>query len=118
MAKKFFSVILSALIIAQCTLLCSCSKLLNKYSEYSFEYFDTVTTVTGYEKSKEEFDAVCAEVMAQLGRYHKLFNIYLRYEGMENLCTVNELVNGAHRTVKVDCCIIEMLNYCKELYVC
>ncbi len=81
------------------------------------EYFDTVISVTGYETSQEEFDARAAEIIAQFGEYHRLYSIYHRFDGLENLCTVNELVNGAHRTVKVDRRIIDLLLYAKEMYV-
>lgn len=116
MLKKTFSLFLALLLLFQCLLLSSCGKTKEKYSEYSFDFFDTVTTVTGYAESKEEFDEVSAYVLAELGDYHRLFDIYKRYEGMENLCTVNELADGAHRTVKVDARIIDMLTYAKEMY--
>jgi thiamine biosynthesis lipoprotein len=48
--------------------------------------------------------------------YHRLFTIYHRFEGLENLCTVNELVDGEHRTVTVDRRIIDMLLYAKQMY--
>lgn len=80
------------------------------------DYFDTVTTVIGYESTKEEFDAVANEILAQLAEYHRLYTIYHRFEGMENLCTINELVDGSHRTVKVDKRIIDMLLYGVEMY--
>ena len=48
------------------TLLAGCTPKTNKYSAYSMEYFDTVTTITGYETSQEKFDAVANEVLAQL----------------------------------------------------
>lgn len=80
------------------------------------DYFDTVTTVIGYESTKEEFDAVANEILAQLAEYHRLYTIYHRFEGMENLCTINELVDGAHRTVSVDERIIDMLLYGVEMY--
>ena len=35
---------------------------------------------------------------------------------MENLCTVNELVDGAHRVVKVDQKIIDLLLYAKAMH--
>lgn len=98
------------------TSLVSCKQNDQKYSEYSFDYFDTVTTITGYAKNQEEFDKVSGEMLALLGEYHKLFTIYHRYEGMENLCTINELADGAHRTVKVDRRIIDMLLYAKQAY--
>ena len=56
------------------------------------------------------------EILSQLADYHKLYTIYHRFDGMENLCTINELVDGAHRTVKVDRRIVDMLLYAKEMY--
>ena len=89
----------------------------SKYTAHSLDYFDTVTTITGYETDRETFDRVSGEILALLGEYHRLYTIYHRFDGMENLCTVNELQNGAHRTVQVDSRIIEMLTYAKEMYV-
>ena len=89
---------------------------LQKFSEYAFDYFDTATTISGYEKTKEDFDRVADEILRQLGEYHQLYNIYLRYDGMDNLCTINELVNSEHRTVVVDRRIIDMLLYAREMY--
>ncbi len=95
----------------------ACKKpTLEKFSEYSFDYFDTVITVTGYAENREKFDEVAAEIIEELGAYHRLFTIYHRFDGLENLCTINELVDGQHRTVKVDERIIEMLLYAKEMY--
>jgi len=87
-----------------------------KFSAYSFDYFDTSTTVTGYEESRAEFDRVYAEVERQLGEYHRLYDIYMPYEGVNNLYTVNQLVEGQHPTVRVDRRIIDLLLYAKEMY--
>ncbi|MBQ7397524.1 MAG: FAD:protein FMN transferase [Clostridia bacterium] len=97
--------------------LTACEKKPSKYTAYSFDYFDTVTTIVGYAKSQEEFDRVSSQVLRQLEEYHKLFTIYHRFDGMENLCTINELKDGAHRTVTVDRRIIDMLLYAKQMYV-
>ena len=108
--------------LAVCTLLCcalsSCASnpKKNKYSAYSFDYFDTASVITGYARTQEDFDQVANEVLAQLENYHKLYTIYLRFDGLENLCTINDIMDGAHRTVKVDRCIIDMLLYAKEMY--
>lgn len=80
------------------------------------DYFDTVITITGYEYNQETFDAISKEALDLLGEYHRLYTIYHRFEGLENLCTINELVDGAHRTVTVDRRIIDMLLYAKEMY--
>ena len=110
------SVLLLALTLVLCAGLPSCAPATEKFSAYSLDYFDTATTITGYETSKERFDQISGEVLALLEEYHRLFTIYNRYEGMENLCTVNELKDGAHRVVKVDRKIIDLLLYAKEMY--
>lgn len=103
-------------ILALCLSLSGCKKGPQRYTEYSFDYFDTVTTVLGYAESKEEFDGVYQEIKALLGEYHRLYNIYERYEGLNNLCTVNEVRNGTHKTVEVDPKIVDLLLYAKEVY--
>ena len=80
------------------------------------DYFDTVITITGYEYTQEDFDAVSKEALDLLGEYHRLYTIYHRFDGLENLCTINELVDGEHRTVTVDRRIIDLLIYAKEMY--
>lgn len=116
MRKRFFCLIITLLLIVG--ILCSCTpeNEKNKYTTHSMDYFDTVITITGYEKSQEEFDAVANDMLAQLAEYHKLYSIYHRFDGIENLCTINELVEGVHRTVTVDRRIIDMLLYAKEMY--
>jgi len=116
--KKIISLMLLIFLLLPC-ILCACkdvSKEKKKFSSHSFDYFDTVTTITGYEENQEAFDKVSNDILTQLEEYHKLFTIYNRYEGLENLCTVNELVNGSHRTVTVDKRIIDMLVYAKQMY--
>ena len=88
----------------------------NKFSAYSFDYFDTATTITGYAEDQAAFDAIANEALAMLGEYHRLYDIYTRYDGLENLCTINDLKDGAHRTVTVDQRIIDMLLYAREMY--
>ena len=113
--KKFISALLLLAIILPC-LLVSCDKKKEKFSEYALDYFDTATTITGYAESKEQFDEVCSDILSQLEEYHKLFTIYHKFEGLENLCTINELEGDAHRVVTVDQRIIDMLLYSKEMY--
>lgn len=115
MKSKLFAGALVLCLLLSCFSFASCgSKQL--YSAYSFDYFDTVITVKGYAASKEEFDRVSKEMIDELGEFHRLFTIYHRFEGMENLCTVNEISDGRHRTVTVDRRIIDLLLYAKEMY--
>ena len=104
------------LCVSLCMTFSSCQQTDKKYSETSFEYFDTVTTVIGYAANQEEFAEICQTILNQLSEYHQLFDIYHTYEGVENLCTVNALTDGIHPTVKVDERIMDMLLFSKEMY--
>lgn len=86
------------------------------YKSYNFSYFDTMSTIVGYEEDESEFAATSEEAMALLGEYHKLFDIYNSYEGINNLHTINRVRNGEHQVVEVDRKIIDMLLYAKEMY--
>ena len=99
-----------------CPALYSCGEKKEKFTAYSLDYFDTATTIVGYEENKADFDRVSSEILSQLSEYHRLYTIYHRFEGMENLCTVNELTDGVHREVTVDKRIIDMLLFAKEMY--
>lgn len=106
------------LVLLQVCGLCACSSNTKKtkYNADYYDYFDTETTITGYTETQEEFDSICKEIEALLEEYHRLFNIYTRYNGLNNLVTINDVKDGAHQTVKVDAKIIEMLTFSKEMY--
>ena len=116
MNKKLLSYLLVALLLLSVLSLSACDRQPQRFSTYSFDYFHTTTTLIGFEQDQEAFDATAALILAELEEYHKLYTIYHRYEGLENLCTINELKDGAHRTVTVDRRIIDMLLYAKEAY--
>lgn len=94
--------------------LCSCKGEVKKekFTDYSFDYFDTVTTIIGYEKAKADFDSVCLEIKELLSEYHSLYTIYNSYK-KNNLYTVNSSKNIA---VSVDDKIIDLLDFSKEMY--
>ncbi|MBQ3489846.1 MAG: FAD:protein FMN transferase [Clostridia bacterium] len=92
-------------------LFCFCLCGTKKYTGYSFDYFDTVTTVIGYAKNQKEFNDIKDRIFSELSEYHRLFDIYKTYEGIENLCTLNR-----ERTIEADSRILDMLTYAKEMY--
>lgn len=117
MKRKLIALLMCMAILLTCLPLTACGDRPQKFNAYSFDYFDTVTTITGFATDQAEFDRISAEILNGLEEYHRLFTIYHRFEGLENLCTINELVDGSHRTVKVDRRIIDLLLYAKEMYV-
>lgn len=116
MRKLRFSALVWVLMFVMGISSCSQTSSKTKYSAYYFDYFDTVTTVVGYAETKEEFDEVCADVQTYLWEYHRLYTIYNRYADLNNLCTINDLVDGVHQTVQVDQKIMDLLLYAKEMY--
>ncbi len=87
-----------------------------KFTAYSFDYFDTVTTVIGYANTETEFNSVKELIFAELDSYHKLYNIYERYDGLNNLCALNSLSEGEHPTLAVDQKIIDLLDYSRKMH--
>ena len=64
--------------------------------------------------SSEEFAANCEVVSSLLQEYHRLFDIYYEYSGINNLKTINK--NAGKEPVKVDQKLIDFLLYAKEIY--
>ena len=75
------------------------------------DLFDTVTTVMG---SGEHFSEAAQNIHDSLLFYHRLFDIYHNYEGINNLKTVNDQAGIA--PVTVDPAIIQLLQDCKNYY--
>ncbi len=80
-----------------------------------FNWFDTVSSIYSYAEDGEDvFLDNCAAVTEVLERYHRLFDIYYEYAGVNNLCTVNRSAGKA--PVEVDVELIDFLEYAKEIY--
>ena len=83
--------------------------------EVSYLHFNTVTILSSYgDTSEEEFNSYVKTVDEMLGYYHKLFDIYFEYAGVNNLRTINR--KAGKEAVAVDAELIDFLLYCKELY--
>lgn len=81
----------------------------------AYEYFDTVSVISSYlGDSEAEFDENCREIREILEKYHKLFDIYYEYSGVNNLRTVNLSAGG--EPVRVDRELIDFLLYAKQIY--
>lgn len=76
--------------------------------------FDTVTQIVGYEDERSDLQEKADKLNEKLIYYHKLYDIYNQYEGINNLYTINK--NAGVEPVKVDSAIIDLLKYSIELY--
>lgn len=108
--KILLSIALLALLI-----LPACGKRAPAKVRYEGQFlglFDTVTQIVGYASNKEEFGGYVQKIRDELEAYHKLYDIYNEYEGMNNLKTVNDMAGIA--PVKVDRRIIDLLLKARE----
>ena len=90
------------------------SKELIRYDANFLRAFDTVTTITGYAEDEETFTGYATQIHDQLWEYHRLYDIYNDYEGINNIKTINDQAGIA--PVVVDERIIDLLEASKDMY--
>ena len=84
---------------------------LKRYQATYTDLFDTVTVVTGYAASEQEFQNVTGAFYNEMLKYHQLYDVYHGYDGITNLKTVND---RAGETVRVGPEIIALLQLAEE----
>lgn len=110
MKKTILSI--SLLIIA--LLASSCEKTPQKYDGSFLFLFDTITEVSAYAKSEDDFRTFTNFIHDELELYHKLYDKYNSYEGVNNIKTIND--NAGKDPVKVDQKVIDLLKYSIDAY--
>ena len=86
-----------------------------RFSVVWYDLFDTGISVTAYCRDQKEFNALSSEIYSELQRYHRLFDIYNEYEGMNNACTVNKRA-GDRSLVETDPALVELAVLAAEMY--
>ena len=113
MARRILALCLLALLLTGC----AAPGVQPKTTIYEASFlslFDTVTVVKGSAESKEVFDEIARTVQQDLTLYHRLFDVYNSYEGLNNLKTVNDMAGV--EPVKVEKVIIDLLKDCRSYY--
>lgn len=111
MKKKLLFV---ALLLSAVLSLFSCENQKSKsYSASFIGPFNTASVLTGVADSKKDFEAFASDFEALLWDYHRLYDIYTDYPGLNNLKTVNDMAGIA--PVKVDARILDLLEYALEI---
>lgn len=97
---------------------CNNNKKTSSASPHSlsyYEYFDTVCTVSSYSgESKESFRTNASNVEKELKKYHRLFDIYNDYEGINNIKTIND--NAGISPISVTDDLLDFLVYAKSMH--
>lgn len=113
MLRRIGAALLAALLY--CLLLTGCkNETLKKYSVTWFDLFDTVTTVTGYAPSQEEWDHQMDALYTDLSQLHQLFDIYHSAPEMVNLYQLNR--TAAQAPVQVDTRLFDLLALAQQMY--
>ena len=101
--------------------LCSCNLIPDKDSyktrsrDISTVYFNTYSMLSTYaDESDEQIESYVKIADEVLSYYHKLFDIYYEYSGVNNIKTINK--NAGKSPVVVDTEMIDFLEYCKQIY--
>jgi thiamine biosynthesis lipoprotein len=87
---------------------------LQRFQKEYLTLFDTVTQLIGYADTEKVFETQAQLIYDELEVYHKLYDIYENYEGINNIKTIND--NAGIAPVVVDRKIIDLLLLGKELY--
>jgi len=103
-----------------CIILCVCllplygcrEGRLKRFQATDLTLFDTVSVITGYARSKEEFDNMSDDLFSLLEKYSRLYDIYCAYDGVTNLRDIN--ASAAKGAVEADGEIIDLLSFAKE----
>ncbi len=83
-------------------LTCGCTKEIRNYEKYDIQFFDAFDTVTSmiiYEESEEKANEILSKMKDKFFEYHRIFDRYNNYKGINNLKTIND--NAGIRPVKV-----------------
>lgn len=80
-----------------------------RYSQGYLNAFDTVTTAILFDTDEGRANGTLKRIDALLTEYHQLYDVYHTYDGMNNLCSVNQ--NAGIAPVKVDDKILDVIEY-------
>ena len=99
------------ILMSICLLLLSgCSKLNDQklYQKTAFDCgFDTFCSLNAYVSDEDTFNRYYNQMVNEFLMYHKYFDIYHEYDGINNLKTIND--NAGIKPVEVDHVIIDLL---------
>ena len=114
MKRAICGILILSLVLCGCSGEAVAQPEKKQYTATFLTLFDTVTSIVGRSDSEEAFRQAAQAIHDELLEYHRLFDIYNDYAGLNNLKTVND--NAGIAPVTVDERIIDLLLDCREYY--
>lgn len=112
---RIIALLLLITLLASLFIGCDREKKITAKNRIYYEYFDTVSTIYDYTGgSEDDFRQAAMHFEDRLEYYHKLFDIYNEYDGINNVATVNRLAGA--EAVKVDSELVDFLLFAKEMH--
>ena len=112
--KRLYAVCLILILCLSLTGCASSNQAYEKYTKTFFGTFDTVITIQGFSQSKEAFDKAADQAESLFQTYHRLYDNFHPYEGLNNVYTLNQEASKA--PVVVDKALFELIKFCKDHY--
>ncbi len=109
--KKIIYILLAFLTLFSLT---SCKKYKEFSTTFFADYFNTVITIYAYDTNETAFKENVEYIETLLEKYHKLYDIYMEYSGINNICTINK--KAGIEAVVVEQEIIDLIKYSKTIY--
>lgn len=94
------------------TVLSASSESYAKYSHMFFGTFDTPVDIVGFATDREIFNRNAAMAETMFNKYHKLFDRYHPYEGVNNVYTLNQ--DAKDGPVLVEQPLFDLIQFSKE----
>ena len=86
---------------------------LTRYKASFFDVFDTYSEIIVYTASEDAANEALEAAHASLLAYHRLYDIYNAYDGLNNLKTVND--NAGVAPVQVDQRVLDMVAFARDM---
>ena len=113
MKRKVFSLLLCG-ILGFSLVACNNDKELTLYRHTKIDCgFNTICSLNAYTETEEEFNMLFNTMTEDFAYYHKIFDIYNNYEGINNIKTVND--NAGIKPVEVDQALIDLILLSKDI---
>ena len=106
--------VLPLLLLVLCLFSAGSRALPQRYTHRFFGAFDTEFSLVAYAGSAARFDAFASEFQARVMEYHRLFDIYHSYAGINNLKTINDSAGIA--PVEAAPALMDLLRFGRDMY--